>query len=107
MMELREKIQHEANQWFRRNKDNIIQREESYGAQLIGDFFANFLQIYHKEMKLMEIGSCYGFNLHYWNQRLGIDCFGIEPSDEAVEFGQRKFDWGGAPETRNIGFASL
>ena len=38
-------------------------------------------------MKILEIGCCYGYNLSYLCKKYGLEGYGIEPSREAVDYG--------------------
>lgn len=53
-----------------------------------GDFLEKYIASYPKEINnLLEIGCSYGYNLNYLSNRLGFECYGLEPSDKAVNFG--------------------
>ncbi len=37
--------------------------------------------------ELLEVGACYGRNLKHFKDEFGFECYGIEPSAEAVNYG--------------------
>lgn len=87
-----ERMIDESNHWFQRNKDAIEKRKESNDAKFIGDFLKKWIDVYPRKIhRLLEVGCSYGFNLNYYYNLLGIECYGIEPSNEAVEFGRSKY----------------
>lgn len=88
-MTIEEKVIEESNNYFERSKNAITDADEvSENAHLAGDFIEKYLKAYPGSFKkILEIGCNYGYNLNYLSKRHGIEYWGIEPSDKAVEFG--------------------
>jgi ubiquinone/menaquinone biosynthesis C-methylase UbiE len=76
----------EANQWFIRNsKSNQINVEE-------GNVITKSLQdLEISPQKALEIGCSSGIQLNILQKALGPECFGIDPSDLAIENGKKEF----------------
>ena len=84
-------LRSEGNKYFERNKNSIPEGNASIGFQLAIDFLRN-IGFYGKDITLVEIGCCYGYNLDYATKKLGgVKCIGIEPSEEAIKYGKAKF----------------
>lgn len=82
----------EGDNYFRRNLDIM---EERIGGgytpyAIIRDFLSQQM-ICGKEKKILEVGCCFGHNLKYLKDALDITCYGIEPSLEAVNYGNEKY----------------
>ena len=77
----------EADAFFQRNK---VQMEEKKGiypwVELLTDYMER-TQIAKMGGELLEIGACYGRNLKHFKDKFGLTCYGIEPSVEAVNYG--------------------
>ncbi len=88
-MTIEEQVIEESNNYFERNKNDITDVDEaSKNAHLSGDFIEKYLREYPGAIgSILEIGCNYGYNLNYLSRRHGIECWGIEPSDKAVDFG--------------------
>lgn len=84
----------EADSWFSRNKDALVRNGEvSYGTKLLLEFLKGQSKGtgYWKDRTILEIGACYGYNLKYLSDNLGTECYGIEPSAQAVKYGKEKY----------------
>ena len=80
-----EVLKSEGNAYFQRNlKDGKI--EIAKGCLLFDEFLEKYQGI-HKNMKILEIGCCYGYNLTYLCRKYELEGYGIEPSREAVDYG--------------------
>lgn len=88
-MTIEEKVIEESNNYFERNKNAITDADEaSKNAHLAGDFIEKYMNSFPGTIRnALEIGCNYGYNLNYLSKRHGIDCWGIEPSDKAIEYG--------------------
>ncbi len=83
----------EADSYFIRNKDTLIANGEvSYGIKLLIEFLnRQDLEMWDESKKILEIGACYGYNLKYLSDRINIECYGIEPSIEAINYGKLRY----------------
>lgn len=92
-MENRRAVIDEANAWFERNKDAVNETNPSFGILYIADFIEKFSLIYPQAIKsILEVGASYGYNLNYLQSRFHFDCYGVEASDKAVEYGSNRYD---------------
>lgn len=78
-------LQGEGNAYFERNfqKDGI-----SRGTVLLSEFLkkSNYFQL--GGVNILEIGCCDGRNLIYLTQNFKIQSFGVDPSENAIRYGQ-------------------
>ena len=71
----------EGDAWFRRNRlsdpkpapDSVVSAMNEFGL---------------KPNKLLEIGCSDGWRLDIMHSRFGIECFGVDPSRQAIEIGK-------------------
>ena len=92
-MDIQNIVIEEANRWFERNREAVERIEFSTNAQLAGDFIEKYIRNFpHSIERILEIGCSYGYNLNYLQERFGVKCDGVEPSDKAVAYGSLK--WG-------------
>ncbi len=79
----------EADNWYTRNKDKILERKDFY-PQFRG--YEEFLSSL-KNTNILEIGSSVGHNLDYIDRLTGSSngLYAIEPSRLAVEDGEKLF----------------
>lgn len=92
-MNIEEMVIEESNNYFERNKSAIKDTgEASVSTHLTCDFIEKYLTSYPGCIrKILEVGCNYGYNLNYLSKRLGIECWGIEPSDKAICFGMNRW----------------
>ena len=84
----RKVICEEADAWFLRNKEEIEKSGESVAMNMIVDFIKKSMPDIHK---ILEVGSSDGHNLFFLNQKLeGVEFCGIDPSSQAIEYGNKK-----------------
>ena len=97
MVSMEQKVIQEANNYFLRNKDAFSgSKEASKGTYIAKEFLKNYITAFPGKIdKLLEIGCNYGYNLNYLQRELNIDCYGIEPSDKAIEYGKQMYTGGG------------
>jgi len=75
----------EANEWFQRNKINIL--DENNPVCAIRSLLIDWLKPFEKEISsILEIGCGSGHGLNKMSQGLLAKGFGIEPSTEAVKY---------------------
>lgn len=88
-MTIEERVINESNDYFERNKNSLLNADEkAKNAYSASDFIEKYLRTYPGTIeKVLEIGCNYGYNIDYLARRHGIECWGIEPSDKAVEYG--------------------
>lgn len=83
----REEIVKEATEYFYRN---VYDKKEKQSLGI--DKFCTFFDESRTTIKInnmLEIGCSSGFNLRYMNSRYGIKCYGVEPSDKAIDYGNK------------------
>ena len=80
-------LEGEANRWFQKNIDYDKENRGKYNKFLITSI--NKLPL--KPKRVLEVGCSAGWWLNAINQYCKSDCYGIDPSHEAIEFGKRKF----------------
>jgi ubiquinone/menaquinone biosynthesis C-methylase UbiE len=74
----------EGDQWFERNKDHHTSHDLSNICLLLKS-------IHYQPQTVLEIGCADGKNLNDIQQQFEADCFGIEPSMEAINQGKKIF----------------
>ncbi|MBD3353585.1 MAG: methyltransferase domain-containing protein, partial [Candidatus Lokiarchaeota archaeon] len=79
-------LNEEGDSWFNRNKCH-----DSQYLDKVPPFLELLLKYIDKNSKVLEIGCCNGRNLKYIREKTGAECYGIEPSEKAVEFGSLNF----------------
>lgn len=81
----------EGNKYFERNMDVLNKRDYSKNlivkeiAHLIDDKQADNFFNNEDKVRLLEIGCGDGGMLEYLQNNYNIDCYGIDPSDKAIE----------------------
>lgn len=90
---IEEIIIEESNAYFDRNREAIVDVDEaSKSAHLVDAFLDRYLSSYPDSItKILEIGCNYGYNLNYLAGRYDVECWGLEPSDKAVEYGRNRY----------------
>lgn len=78
-------LKSEGNNWFERNKEKLISNEEDLPILIL-----NLYSI--KPKKVLEIGCSNGFRLSYLKNKFGCECVGVEPSESAIEDGNKRFE---------------
>ena len=78
-------LESEGNSYFQRNIEKTGQIPVATGCKL----FAETLKKCKIQslLRVLEIGCCYGYNLKYLHDKFNMECYGIEPSNKAVEYG--------------------
>lgn len=86
---LRETMSKEADAWFIRNREALAQGECSIGMKIFSDFYDNC----HKKIRIervLEVGCSTGRNLMYMKRKYGMECYGIDPSEKALQYGKEQ-----------------
>lgn len=80
-MELQKNIfkESEGNQWFKRN----------LAVENISEVFKSLGNYLNSSSRVLEIGCSYGKNLNYLNENFGCECYGIDPSEKAINHGSK------------------
>ena len=93
MKSISEDIIKESNEWFDRNRDFFEEKcVIPQSTIILENFIAEYSERHPDAIKnALEIGCCYGYNLQYLSDRLGLKCYGIDPSDKAIEYGMKKY----------------
>lgn len=84
-----EMLKREGDAWFERNltEDDM---KISEGCLLFDEFLEKrekYMGGGKKKLKILEIGCCFGYNLMYLCDKYGFEGYGIEPSAQAVSYG--------------------
>lgn len=86
----------EGDAWYRRNRIKIEEENNLIAANLIVEFLNKqkkhgLKSLCWKDMKILEVGCSYGYNLEKFCHEFPCHCYGIEPSREAVEDGKKRY----------------
>lgn len=92
-MTIEDKVIQEANNYFLRNKKTGSRSgSPSKGTYIAREFLGRYLSEFPGRInKILEIGCCYGYNLNFLSNELDVYCYGIEPSDQAIKYGEQMF----------------
>ncbi len=82
-------LQGEGNAYHRRNQTNSISRK--LWLSLLSDVWERLPLRGEGGERFLEIGCGSGENLEFLRQKYGVECHGIEPSQEAVKAGTAQF----------------
>lgn len=80
--------QTEADQWYLRNRDALLKKLDNAQAD---EIITAISELDMKPEKVLEIGCSNGWRLEKIRQDFGSTCFGIEPSEKAVEDARENF----------------
>jgi SAM-dependent methyltransferase len=81
-------IAQEANKFFGRNKEGLA--NDSPVKSLVTERIAHHLAPYQKA-RVLEVGCASGGNLAALRDRTSVDCFGVDPSSDAVRAGMQTY----------------
>ena len=82
----------EGNAWFQRNLKEG-QKNENKGVVLFSDFYDRMNpQTITGMRNVLEIGCSYGYGLAYLVRKYNFICSGIDPSDQAVQYGNQLYE---------------
>jgi ubiquinone/menaquinone biosynthesis C-methylase UbiE len=81
-------LESEGNAWFRRNANAVGTRTLPDGDPLLVEILR--LSLPETGTKILEIGCGEGTRLRWLKEHGGFDCYGVEPSAEAVEAAKGK-----------------
>ena len=76
-------LESEGNAWFERNAKLIASRKLPESDSLLAEILN--LPTLEKGTKILEIGCGEGGRLSWLRENCGFDCYGVEPSAQAVE----------------------
>lgn len=98
-MSIEEKVIIEANNYFERNiNSGAMTDEPAYNAVLLSQYIQKLKESNMDSWrgvegwKVLEIGSNYGYNLKYLSDKHKFECYGVDPSDKAILYGQNKWN---------------
>lgn len=103
-MDIRNRVIYESNEYFERNKHLYDKEgEASPGTCIAGAFLKKIKDECPESISnVLEIGCNYGYNLKYLSSILnyqiriegggGINAYGIDTSDKAIDFGRKKWN---------------
>lgn len=75
----------ESDAYFERNKEHLPKKSDDRALE----YFKNF-HLSSSE-KVLDIGCFTGFHLEWIREEFGCDCYGIEPSKKAIDYGKKKY----------------
>lgn len=75
----------EGDAWYERNKQVINEKK-------IDPMVGCISELNLSPKKILEIGCSNGYRLNKLNEKYGAECFGIDPSQEAIDEGKLAFD---------------
>lgn len=81
-------INNEGNMWFKRNINHVIKYD------IKKDIIINYIKNQNIDLngkKILEIGCSNGYRLNYLKNEFDCECYGIEPSLDAVNFCKENF----------------
>ncbi|MDP9087165.1 MAG: class I SAM-dependent methyltransferase [Pseudomonadota bacterium] len=78
----------EGNRYFGRNKDGL--ESPSPVKNLVTERLAHHLAPYQRA-QVLEVGCSSGGNLAALSSRASVDCFGVDPSSDAVRVGKQTY----------------
>lgn len=81
----------EGNAWYKRNIEKIHSQGDVMPVTKVLEKYMQDNNLKGNKCKVLEIGCSWGYNLAYLNKKLGVSCYGIEPSLEAVNYGMNIF----------------
>ncbi|MBX7201602.1 MAG: methyltransferase domain-containing protein [Bacteroidia bacterium] len=76
----------EADQWFIRNKKSYENTQDE-----IGPIIQSLIDIEIAPKKVLEIGCSNGMRLNNFNKVFNSECYGIDPSIQAINNGKKEF----------------
>lgn len=81
-------VAEEGNRFFDRNKANLV--SSSPIQDLVTERIARHLSP-HERARVLEVGCSSGGNLAALSSRASVDCFGVDPSGDAVRTGKQTY----------------
>jgi len=75
-------LQHEGNAWYKRNFS--VLGDKTKGIL----FYESYLK---SKDRILEIGCSNGHNLNSFHTRIGCECYGIDPSEQAIQEGKSRY----------------
>lgn len=82
-------IKQEADAYFSRNRNQMENTECAIGINIFEKFYEKIRTDFEIN-RVLEIGCSGGYNLIYLNKKYQLECYGIEPSQQAVDYGSEK-----------------
>jgi ubiquinone/menaquinone biosynthesis C-methylase UbiE len=71
----------EGDKWFERNKSN----------QDVYEVYKLITKYLNRNSRVLEIGCSGGKNLNYFEKTIGCECYGIDPSTQAINQGKKDY----------------
>ena len=82
-------LQSEGDAWFSRNRRNLAERKLPDDDSLLREVL-DILQLSSERLKVLEVGCGDGTRLAWIRNNLNADCYGVEPSAQAVAAARAK-----------------
>lgn len=82
-------LQSEGDAWFTRNQQGVAKRKLPDDDALLRELL-DFLPLKKKGLKVLEVGCGDGTRLAWLQNTLNVDCYGVEPSAQAVAAARAK-----------------
>lgn len=76
----------EANKWFERNKDHLLNQKEYFDIHFLVQTLKNYI---NNESTILEMGSSFGKKTALLQQAFSCKATGIDPSIDAIEYGKK------------------
>jgi len=83
-------LEEEGNAWFERNHLKIQNRRMDLQDPIINALTNLLDNKDNKNLQFLEVGCGDGKRLHWITDNLKLNCYGIEPSEKAIEFANNK-----------------
>ena len=83
-------LQSEGDAWFMRNRQSVSDRKLPGGDCLLQEMIAFLPSIAARRLRVLEIGCGDGTRMEWVSNNLNADCFGIDPSVQAVSAARAK-----------------
>lgn len=80
--------QNEGNEWHKRNNSKLENKDMNTDP-IVKAFLASNIDLSNK--KVLEIGCGTGYRLNYLSETYNCKCYGIDPSQKAIEYGKIHF----------------
>ena len=78
-------LKNEGDQYYLRHLNEVEDRDT------IPHYVSYFNKYIKPNSKILEIGCCFGRNLNFFYKTKNCSCYGIDPSQKAIEEGQKLF----------------
>ncbi len=78
-------LQSEGDAWFSRNRQALADRKFPDGDAILAELCGLLPKESNRKLKVLEIGCGEGGRLVWLQQNCAVECYGVDPSTQAVE----------------------